>query len=294
MMADDTRKYGEVQRILVMVLVLNWGVAVAKLVFGIMIKSASMTADGFHSLADGTSNIIGLVGVHFCSQPKDTDHPYGHKKYETLFSLGIAALLFIVAFGLAKEGVMRLMHPVTPHVDVYSFIVMLVTLGVNIAVMTYEHKRGKELGSDLLVVDAMHTRADIVTTLSVLAALTATKLGFPIADPLITIVIAFFIAYTAFEIIKQQADILCDGTAIDDTHDLCGAICSIEGVCGCHKVRTRGRPDDIHLDLHVQVKGDMPLQEAHNLNHAIQAAIMKRYPQITDVLVHMEPAQEVR
>ena len=294
MALDDTRKYGQVQFVLAAVLALNWSVAIAKLVFGMMIKSASMTADGFHSLADGTSNIIGLVGVHFCSQPVDQDHPYGHKKYETLFSLAIAAMLLIVAFGLAKEGVLRLFHPVQPHADLHSFIVMGITLVVNVAVMTWEHRRGKELGSDLLVVDAMHTRSDIFTSLSVICALVASSLGLPILDPIITLVIALFIAHTAFEIIKQQSDILCDGAAMEDTAELCGAICAIDGVKGCHKVRTRGRPDDIHLDLHVQVKGEMPLQQAHDLNHTIQDTIMRKYPQITDVLVHMEPAQEAR
>jgi cation diffusion facilitator family transporter len=115
-------------------------------------------------------------------------------------------------------------------------------------------------------------------------------MGFPIVDPIITLVIAVFIAHTAFEIIKQQSDILCDGAAMEDTAELCGAVCSVPKVCSCHKVRTRGRPDDIHLDLHVQVKGDMSLQEAHDLNHTIQKVLMTKYPQITDVLVHMEPA----
>jgi len=290
-MQDDSRKYGQVQCVLAWVLFLNWAVAVAKLVFGMLIRSASMTADGFHSIADGTSNIIGLVGVHFCSQPVDEDHPYGHKKYETLFSMGIAAMLLIVAFGLAKEGVTRLFHPVQPHADFHSFLVMGITLVINIAVMMYEQRRGKELGSDMLIIDAMHTRSDIFTSVSVIFALIASSMGLPILDPIITLVIALFISHTAFEIIKQQSDILCDGAAMEDTAELCGAVCAIPRVCSCHKVRTRGRPDDIHLDLHVQVKGDMSLQDAHNLNHAIQKALMQKYPQITDVLVHMEPAE---
>lgn len=288
-MQDDSRKYGQVQFVLAAVLILNWAVAVAKLIFGMLIKSASMTADGFHSLADGTSNIIGLIGVYFCSQPVDSDHPYGHKKYETLFSLAIAAMLLIVSFGLAKEGIARLFHPVVPHVDVHSFIVMAVTLVVNIVVMTWEHRKGVALGSDLLVVDAMHTRSDVFTTISVIVALIAAKLGFPVVDPLITLVIAFFILRTAFEIIKQQSDILCDGAAMKDTAELCRVVCAIPGISGCHKVRTRGRPDDIHLDLHVQVDGGKPLRDVHALSHQIQAAIMTKYPQVTDVLVHMEP-----
>ncbi|MCX5680815.1 MAG: cation diffusion facilitator family transporter, partial [Candidatus Omnitrophica bacterium] len=103
------KHYRQIRRVLVFVLCLNWAVAAAKLIYGLVTHCTSMTADGFHSLADGTSNVIGLVGIMFCAQPIDKDHPYGHRKYETLFALGIAALLGIVAFGLAKEGIRRLL-----------------------------------------------------------------------------------------------------------------------------------------------------------------------------------------
>ncbi len=113
-MKDMKKHYREIQKVLWLVLVLNWAVAAAKIIYGYMTGSTSMTADGFHSLADGTSNIIGLIGIHFCSQPTDEDHPYGHKKYETLFALGIAAMLLIVAFNLGKAGIGRIINPVVP------------------------------------------------------------------------------------------------------------------------------------------------------------------------------------
>ncbi len=107
--------YSRIRRVLVLVLALNWAVALAKIIYGLLSRCESMTADGFHSLSDGTSNIVGLIGIHFACQPKDKDHPYGHKKYETLFSLGIAALLFFVCLNLLKEGVNRIFHPAATH-----------------------------------------------------------------------------------------------------------------------------------------------------------------------------------
>jgi cation diffusion facilitator family transporter len=248
-----------------------------------------MTADGFHSLSDGASNFIGLVGIHFCAKPKDAEHPYGHKKFETLFALGIAAMLIFVAFNLAKEGFARLLHPVIPEVNINSFVVMIITLIVNVFVMKYEFRRGKELQSDLLTVDSMHTKSDILTSLSVIVALIASKLGFPVLDPLITFLIAGFIVYSAFIIIKQESGILVDAAALHDTLIIEEFVKSIPGVAGCHKIRTRGRMDDVFIDLHVQVNGQMSMKDAHHLSHLIQELIMKKFPQIVDVIVHMEP-----
>jgi cation diffusion facilitator family transporter len=288
-MADIKKHYRKIQKVLWIVLVLNWAIAVAKMIYGYLSNSASMTADGFHSLADGISNIIGLVGIHFSSQPRDEDHPYGHKKYETLFALGIAAMLLIVAFNLAKTGVLRIITPVVPRVGSATFAVMIITLMVNITVMIYEYRLGKRLQSDILVADSMHTRADIFTSLSVIAALVLAKLGIAIFDPVITLVIAGFVAYSAFGIIKQESAILCDAVAITDTGKIEEVVLRIKGVKSCHKIRTRGRLDDVHLDLHIQIDGNMTMRDSHQLSHTIQKEIMSVFPQIVDVLVHMEP-----
>jgi cation diffusion facilitator family transporter len=291
-MADMKKHYREIQKVLWIVLVLNWAVAAAKMIYGYISGSTSMTADGFHSLSDGISNIIGLVGIRFCSQPKDEDHPYGHKKYETLFALGIAAMLLIVAFNLGKAGVGRIINPIVPQVDFISFAVMIITTMVNITVMIYEYRRGKQLQSDILVVDSMHTRADIFTSVSVIAALVFVKLGLPIADPVITLVIAGFITHSAFVIIREEAGILCDAIAITDTKKIEAAVLRIKGVKSCHKIRSRGRLDDVHLDLHIQIDADMTMRDSHLLNHTIQKEIMSVFPQIVDVLVHMEPSPD--
>jgi cation diffusion facilitator family transporter len=288
-MVETSNHYRMVQRVLWIVLVLNWLVAAAKMVYGLISHSSSMTADGFHSLSDGISNLIGLVGIYFCSQPKDDDHPYGHKKFETLFALGIAAMLLMVAFNLARQGVLRISNPVTPTVDLASFIVMFVTLTVNVLVMTYEYRRGKALHSDILVVDSMHTRADIFTSISVIVALVAVKLGYPIMDPIITLVISGFIAWSAWEIIREESGILCDAVAIADPSKIVAVVLRIDGVRGCHKLRSRGRLDDVHIDLHVQVDGDMTLNESHELSHRVQADIIAAFPEVSDVLVHLEP-----
>ena len=258
-----------------------------------MTRCASMTADGFHSLADGASNIIGLVGITLASQPIDTDHPYGHKKYETLFSLVIAALLFVVCFNLLKEGIRRIFNPVVPEIDIGSFAIMLITMAVNIGVMKYEYAKGKKLQSDILISDSMHTKADIFTSLSVIIALVVIKLGLPIIDPIATIMISLFIAHAGWQIVKESSAVLCDSAAILEDKKIVNTVLGVKGVKACHKIRTRGRPDDIHVDLHVQVNPDMHVDNAHRISYAIEEAIKKNIPHVTDVIVHIEPQEKI-
>lgn len=285
-------RYKEIKRILIIILFLNWAVALAKIIYGLISHFTSMTADGFHSFSDGASNIIGLIGISLAARPADKDHPYGHKKYETLFSLAIAGLLFFVCFNLISTGIKRFHDSITPQIDIVSFVVMIITIFVNLFVMKYEYKKGKILNSDILISDSLHTRADIFTSLSVIIALIVSKLGYPIFDPIVTIIIALFIAYVAFSIIKQSSYVLCDTAVILDDKKISDIVLAIKGVRTCHKIRTRGRGDDIHIDLHVQVNPDMHIDNAHKISYRIEGAIKQNIPGVTDVVVHIEPREE--
>lgn len=285
MTIDRTKK---IRQTLYLVLILNWAVALAKIIFGFWIKSSSMTADGFHSFSDGSSNIVGLVGMWFAAQPIDKEHPYGHKKYETFYSLAIAILLFLVCISIIHTGIERLKNPIIPDVNIYSFIIMLITMSINIWVMVYEYGVGKRLNSDILVSDSMHTRADILTSFSVIIALLAVKMGYPLIDAAGTLIIAGFIGYTAFDIFRKGSWVLCD-TAVIDTREIAKIVKDIKGVKACHKIRTRGRHDDIFIDLHILVKDDMHIDRAHDLSYRIEDTIKKRFPGVSDVVVHLEP-----
>lgn len=286
------RHYAKIRYVLILVLALNWLVAFIKIFYGMITRSSSISADGFHSLSDGASNIIGLIGINLASQPKDIDHPYGHRKYETLFSLAIGALLFFLAFNLIKEAVMRFFNPVIPHIDMMSFVIMIITLLVNILVMNYEYRKGKELKSDILVSDSIHTRADIFVTSSVIIALVVIKNGYPVLDPIATAMIALFITYSGFEIVRDSSRVLCDTVVIADIKEIESIVLSVKGVNTCHKIRTRGRGDDINIDLHVQVSPNMHMENAHKISYAIEEALKKGIPGVTDVVVHMEPKEK--
>jgi cation diffusion facilitator family transporter len=270
---------------------LNWGVAAAKLFYGWLTRSASMTADGFHSFSDGSSNIIGLIGIWIASRPIDETHPYGHKKYETLTSIGISILLFLVCFNVVREGILRFLHPVVPQVNANSFLVMGITLAINITVMIYEKRRGVVLKSDILISDALHTRADILTSSSVIVTLIAIIFGYPILDPIASLVISVFIALAAVDILRESSRVLSDGVAIP-IEEIKKVVLSIRGVKECHQIRSRGREDDIHIDLHVLVDPEMHMHRAHHLSYAIENKIKRDFHGVTDVMVHMEPLED--
>lgn len=283
-----TEKYRVICRILWIILGINWSISVAKMAFGYVIGSISMIADGIHSLADGISNIIGLIAVAIAGKPADDNHPYGHHKFETLASLAIAGLLIMASINIVQEGVRRLFNPHSPHVTWGSVGLVGVTILINWAVMYFEYSRGKKLQSDVLVADAMHTRSDIIVSTAVLFTLLGSKYGLPWVDSVASLGIAIFIAWAAWDIIKHCADILCDGTGLS-ADDIKRLVLQVEGVLDCHRIRSRGRADYLFVDLHVLVSKDCPLSQAHLISIEVETAIKKAFRGVGDVVVHMEP-----
>jgi cation diffusion facilitator family transporter len=278
----------KVKKVLLYTLVLNITVALAKIVYGYMTDSISMLSDGFHSFFDGTSNVIGLVGILIASRPPDKSHPYGHRKFETLSTIAIAVLIFFAGFEILKKSYVGIKSDHLVEVSLLSFIIMGCTLLINIAVMTYETKKGHELKSDFLLADALHTKTDIFISLSVVVSLIAAKAGYPVLDVIASVFITFFIVKMGISILKSATDVLTDAACInpDEIKEL---IQSIKGIKGCHEIRTRGKEGAVNIDLHVLVDPDVKTQEAHDLAHTVEETIKTEFPSVIDVVVHIEP-----
>lgn len=170
---DSSVTFRGIRRVLWVTLLLNLIPAVAKLTVGYATKSLSITADGFDSVFDAASNVIGLIGIGIASRPADEEHPYGHRKAETLASLVISMLLFITCWELIASAVTRLRNPalVSNEVNAWSFGALAVSIAVHLLVVWYELREGRRLRSEVLVADAMHTRADVFVSLSVVVGL---------------------------------------------------------------------------------------------------------------------------
>ncbi|MCR6546640.1 cation diffusion facilitator family transporter [Dehalobacterium formicoaceticum] len=286
-MTDHT--YKKVRQVLWIILFANLGVAFLKIFVGNIINSSSMTADGFHSLTDGSSNIVGLIGIRYASKPVDEDHPYGHGKIEMLTGLFIAGMLFFIGVNIILNAISRFMNPVAPDITMASLIALLATLLVNIFVSYYEFSTGKKLGSPILISDSMHTRSDIYVSLGVLVTLIAIKIGLPpIIDPIASLVVAGFIMHAAYEIFKNNGEILVDKVVVD-TEKIRNIALGFEQVKDAHNIRSRGCEHDLHIDMHVMIEPDMSVEESHKLMHNIEDKIKEEINNNVQVIVHIEP-----
>ena len=281
-------RYSEVRTVLARILLLNLAVAFAKILFGHATGTISILSDGYHSLTDGASNIAALVGLRVAHKPPDSNHPYGHRKFETLAAGVIAIFLIIIMVEVGQAAYERFRSGGTPHVNALSFTVMAITLAINIAVVRYERRAGDRLASELLLADAHHTQSDVLTSCAVIAALAGTTFGYPLLDPFAALIIVGFIGYAGFEIMREAARILSDQIVISED-DVRAIVLSVPRVLGCHRIRSRGTPDHVFLDLHVWMDGAMPLNEAHSVSHDVKDRLMERYPQIADAVIHIEP-----
>ncbi len=284
---------GQVKRVLVLTLILNSLVAAAKISFGYFTRSISITSDGFHSLFDGVSNIIGLIGIWIASHPPDKEHPYGHRKFETLFTIAISFMIFVTSFQIFKKVFFSFKSGHETVVTTASFMVMLVTMGVNIFVTKYEARKGIELKSDFLLADAAHTKSDIIASIAVIVGLILIKTGFKAADSIAGLVIAVFIAKIGYNILKNATNTLVDTVCLN-TFIIESLVLNVDGVRGCNNIRTRGSENSIYLDMRVLVAPDMTTQKAHDISEHIEQMIRKEFPSVVDVIVHIEPEKNHR
>jgi cation diffusion facilitator family transporter len=283
-----TDRYSAVVRILYRVLVLNVAVAVIKIALGYATGAVSILSDGFHSLTDAASNIVALVGVSIARRPPDENHPYGHRKYETIASLGILVFLVIVLVQVIGAAHDRLVNGGTPKVFPEGIGIMAITLVVNLFVVAYEEREARRLNSEVLRADAKHTRSDVLTSGAVLGALLGVWWGYPLLDPLAAFVVAAFIGRAGWGIAQEASRILADEIVIAED-DVRAVVRSIPEVLGCHRIRTRGSADYVFMDLHVWLDGQTPLGSAHATSHIVKDRLMKRFPHLADVVIHIEP-----
>jgi cation diffusion facilitator family transporter len=278
----------EVTTVLYRVLILNFVVAAAKISLGLTTGAVSVLSDGFHSLTDTASNVVGIIGVRAASEPPDRDHPYGHRKFETMASVGILIFLLLVLREVLSAAWERFQSGGVPSITALTFMVMGGTLLVNVAVVFYERSAGRRLQSEVLLADAHHTMSDLMTSLTVIAALIGVNLGYTWLDPIAALVVAAFIGYACWEIFQSTSGILADQIVIPE-EEISEVVQSVPEVLGSHHVRTRGTSDFVFLDLHIWMKADMPLDEAHRISHVVKDRLMARFPQIKDAIIHIEP-----
>lgn len=283
------KNYKKVKFVLWIILFANVGVAMTKMVVGHLINSASLSTDGIHSLSDGFSNVVGLIGITIASKPVDREHPYGHKKSEIIASLFIGGMLLFLGLKTLYTGFGRFFNPGQLNITLISLISLILTICINLFVTMYERKKGDEYNSFILVSDSIHTKSDIFISIGVLISLIGIRLGLPpMIDPIISIVISLFILRASYEIFKESIGILLDKAVIreDKIIEVLNSFVEIKNI---HKIRSRGSENDIYVDMHIMIDANTSTEDAHELSHNIERKIKNNINPNCQVIVHIEP-----
>ncbi len=277
-----------VRRVLAALLLANLAVVAIKAVIGFATGSLSVLSDAVASSVDGINNILGLAVVRFAARDPDDDHPYGHAKFETLGALAIVVFLSVSIFELVRTAIGHLLHggePITVRpVDV---ALLGLTLAINIWVAWYERRRGQALQSEILLADAAHTQADVYVTMAVIIGLMLTQAGFGWADPVLTLIVAVFVAHTGWAVVMQAMPTLMDQAALD-SREIRRVATDVPGVESAYAIRSRSTGHQRFAELTISVPGQVSVESAHHVTDAVEDAL-RRDLGFHVVVVHVEP-----
>jgi cation diffusion facilitator family transporter len=277
-----------IQRVFLGLLVANLAVVGAKLVIGVSAGSLSVISDGIHSSVDAFNNIAFTILMRYAGAGADANHPYGHGKFEVLGALGIVIFLAIASFELLKEALGRLLNPaVPPYLNAVELAVLAGTLLVNLWVAWFEARRGRALGSELLLADAAHTRVDVMITTGVIAGSLLSRAGVRHVDPIVTLAVVVMIVRVAYQILRRAVPVLVDQAA----HEPDVVRTSAEGVDGVRAatdIRSRLAAGEAFAELTIKVSGSLAVDQAHGIADAVERRL-KDDLKLDRVVVHVEP-----
>ena len=265
----------------------------AKIAGGRLFHSFALEADGWHSLGDGLTSAIALIGLGIARRPADAGHPYGHRKFEVLAASAIGLLLVALAGRVLNDAFdhafVEKAH--TPVVGVSFVLVLAATLAVNLALSIYESRAGARLASPLLLSDAQHARADCFITAGILASALRTRLGWQQADLVGGAVVALLIGKAGVEIITSNLRYLTD-SALVDPRRIEAIVTRVEYVRAAHSIRTRGTPGAIFVDLRVELPAELNVSDVDQVLRLIEHELRARLDSIADIVIHPEPNKE--
>jgi cation diffusion facilitator family transporter len=275
-------------------LVVNLLLSAAKFFLGIIGHSQAVVADAVHSLSDMGTDLLILLGVKFWSAPADERHPYGHQRVETVVTLCISLILVAVAFGLGWDAIKRLGGEV--KCPPLSVALLGPALSIIAKELLFRRTRtvGKRIHSSALIANAWHHRSDALSSIPAFVAVAAASANpkWAFLDPLGAMVVAILILKVAWDIASPALSELMDhGASKEDLREITELAQSVPGVCSIHRLRTRRVGSGWFVDLHVEVDGDLPVREGHDIATAIQHKLLEEGPYVTDVTVHVEPEE---
>lgn len=283
--AKKAKKSKNVQRVILIEGSINFIVLAAKLAVGLSTGSLAIIGDAIHSLTDVINNVVAWLVVKFSSSPADREHPYGHRKFETLAVFFLASLLVVLAFELAMQAITK--DDAVIDNSAWGLGIMLAVLIVNISLAIWERRWARKLKSDILLADATHTFADILTTVVVIVGWQLSAMGYLLLDRLCALGVSCLILYLAYDLFRRVLPILVDEYALDPEL-LSKAVNNIQGVEKVNRVRSRWIGNEKSVDLVIAVEPQLSIVEAHDIASNVESYIEKQYG-AADISIHIEP-----
>lgn len=272
----------------------NLMLSIFKLIAGLLASSGAMISDAIHSASDVFSTIIVIIGVKISGKASDEDHPYGHDRFECVASIILAILLGVTGVGIGLTGVQKLMagHYDTLAVPgVLALAAAVISIIVKEIMYWYTRNAAKKINSGALMADAWHHRSDALSSVGALVGIAASRMGYPLMDPLASLVICVFIEKAALDIFKDAINKMVDKACDEDTEQAIRECAEKQpGVIRVDMLKTRVFGNKIYVDLEIGADGNETLRDAHAVAERVHDHIEKEFPKVKHIMVHVNPA----
>jgi len=274
-----------IQRVILIEGLANVFVLALKLAVGLSTGSLAVLGDAIHSLSDFANNVVAWFVIRLSGEPADREHPYGHRKFETLAVFGLAGLLMVLGF----ELVLRALQRGSPEVvsSSWGLALMGIVLTANILLAIWERHWAKKLDSDILIADASHTFSDVLTTLVVIVGWQLSSVGYGWLDTVCALGVAGLVLYLSYGLFKRALPGLVDEFAIDP-RDLTLAVMSVDGVESVKTVRSRWLGPNRAVDMVITVDAGLSIADSHEIADQIESLIEQQFD-VQDISIHVEP-----
>jgi len=283
-------------RVALLGLVINVGLATAKIVAGFIGHAYVLIADGIESALDVGGSIVIWGGLTVAARPPDQTHPYGHGKAEPIAAIVVALGVLVAAIGLAIESVREIL---TPHHGPapFTLAILVVVIAVKEILFRYVNRVGKEFESTAVQTDAWHHRSDALTSAAAFIGISTALIGgerWQSADDWAALFACAVIGANGVRLLLPAFhEIMDTAPRARIVRAICAVAISVPGVVEVEKCRARKMGLDFYVDLHAQVDGNISVHEGHEIAHRVKAAIQQNNPRVADVLVHIEPARNM-
>ena len=271
----------------------NVALSALKIGVGSACASQTLVADGVHSFSDAATDIAVIVGSRFWSAPSDEEHPYGHRRIETIVTLFIGLSLMMVGFNIVVHSVgLFVRGDFAPPPGLAAVLVALLSIGLKEYLYRWTNAEGKRLQSSALVANAWHHRSDALSSLPALFALVAANVrpDWTFVDMLGAVLVSLFIFRSAISIAWPCLQELGDSAAPRPvTATIVDALETVAGVEQVHQLRTRRVGSSLYCDVHIVVDGDLTVRDGHRIADAARDAVLEEVPSVIEVLVHVDP-----